>query len=164
MKLQTGDATERRQWSKKHGGDTYGKTKDTDSKAPKKSKGGITQINILCKCGSTSHSHSTHRDCPLNTKYSNVSSIDHSEDLVCDKGDVVYTAKYQHSDVANTRTVLSDDESTFSDLSLEGDYLEDSMIYDSDDETQCTCGAEGRAHKKACPLNPHLLYQRNLLL
>ena len=138
---------------------TYGETKDTDSKAPKKSKGGVTQINILCKCGSTSHSRSTHRDCPLNTKYSNVSSIDHSEDLDCDKGDVVYTAKYQHSDDANTRTVLSDDESTFSDSSLEGDYLEDSMIYDSDDETQCTCGAEGKAHKKACPLNPHLLYQ-----
>ena len=33
------------------------------------------------------------------------------------------------------------------------------MIYYSDDETQCTCGAEGRAHKKACPLNLHLLYQ-----
>ena len=162
LKLRVRDATERREWSKKHGGDTYGETKDTDSKAPKKSKGGATQINILCKCGSTSHSRSTHRDCPLNTKYSNVSSIDHSEDLVCDKGDVVYTAKYQCSDDANTHTVLSDDESTFSDSSLEGDYLEDSMIYDSDDETQCTCGAEGRgcrAHKTACPLNPHLLYQ-----
>ena len=55
--------------------------------------------------------------------------------------------------------MLSDNELTFSDSSLEGDCLEDSMIYDSDDETPCTCGAEGRAHKKDCPLNPHWLYQ-----
>ena len=30
LKLRARDATERREWSKKHGGDTYGKTKDTD--------------------------------------------------------------------------------------------------------------------------------------
>ena len=34
-----------------HGGDMYGKTDDTDSKAPEKKKGSVTQINTLCRCG-----------------------------------------------------------------------------------------------------------------
>ena len=55
--------------------------------------------------------------------------------------------------------MLSDDELSFSDSSLEEDYLEDSMIYDDDEEPECTCGAEGRGHKRDCPLNPHYLYQ-----
>ena len=110
-------------------------------------------------CGSTTHSRSTHRDCPLSSKYSNVLSIDNSEDMVCDKGDVVYTAKDQGTDDADTCTMLSDDELSFSDSSLEEDYLEDSMIYDDDDEPECTCGAEGRGHKRECPFNPHCLYQ-----
>ena len=77
--------------------------------------------------------------------------------MVCDEGDVVYTAKDQDTDDADTRTMLSDDELSFSDSSLEEDYLEDSMIYD--DEPECTCGAKGRGHKRDCPLNPHCLYQ-----
>ena len=79
--------------------------------------------------------------------------------MVCDKGDVVYTAKDQDTDDADTRTMLSDDELFFSNSSLEEDYLEDSVIYDEDEEPECTCGAEGRGHKRDCPLNPHCLYQ-----
>ena len=151
LKFRTKEAAERCEWSKKHGGDTYGETDDRDSKAPEKKKGSITK----CRCGSTTHSQSTHRDCPHNSKYSNVLSTDNSEDMVCDKRDVVYTAKDQDTDDADTRTMLSDDELSFSDSSLE----EDSMIYDYDEEPECTCGAEGRGHKRECPLNPHCLYQ-----
>ena len=57
--------------------------------------------------------------------------------MVCDKGDVVYSAKDQDTDDADT--MLSDDELTFSDSSLEEDYLEDSMIHDNDDKPKCTC-------------------------
>ena len=35
-------AAERREWSMKQGGDTYGKTDDRDSKAPEKKKGSKT--------------------------------------------------------------------------------------------------------------------------
>ena len=68
--------------------------------------------------------------------------------MVCDKGDVVYSAKDQDTDDADT--MLNDDELTFSDSSLEEDYLEDSMIHDNDDEPECTCGAES----KACRFDP----------
>ena len=77
---------------------------------------------------------------------SDVLSIDNSEDMVCDKGDVVYTAK--DKDDADTRTMLSDDELFFSDSTLEEDYLENSMMYDEDEEPKCTCGAGVRGHKR----------------
>ena len=86
-------------------------------------------------------------------------NIDNSEDMVCDEGDVVYTAKDQDTDDADTRTMLSDDELSFSDSRLEEDCLEDSRIYDDDDKPECTCDAEGRGHKRDCPLNPHCLYR-----
>ena len=140
LNLRTKEATKRCEWSKKHGGDTYGETDDTDSKGPEKS---VTQIK-KCKCGSTTHSRTTHRDCPLNMKSSNILSIDISEDLDFDGECIVYTAKDEDSD----------DELTSSDSNLEEDYLED-----NDDEPECTCGAEGRAHKSDCPLNPRFLYQ-----
>ena len=68
--------------------------------------------------------------------------------MVCDKGDVVYSAKYH--DIDDADTMLSDDELTFSDSSLEEDYLEDSMIHNNDDKPECTCGAES----KACRFDP----------
>ena len=148
LKFRTKEAAERREWSKKHGGHTYGKTDDRDSKASEKKKGSKAPEK---KKGSKA----------LEKKKgsSNVLNIDNSEDMVCDKGDVIYTAKDQDTDDADTRTMLSDDELSFSDSSLEEDYLEDSMIYDDDEEPECTCGAEGRGHKRDCPLNPHCLYQ-----
>ena len=164
LKLRTKEAAERREWSKKHGGDTYGETEDRDSKAPEKKKGSKApekkkgSVKQCPRCGSATHSRSTYRGCPYNSKYSNVLNIDNSEDMVCDKGDVVYTAKDQDTDDADTRTMLSDDELSFSDSSLEEDYLEDSMIY-HDDEPECTCGAEGKGHKRDCPLNPYCLYR-----
>ena len=39
LKFRMKEAAERRAWSKKHGGDTYGKTDDRDSEPPQKKKG-----------------------------------------------------------------------------------------------------------------------------
>ena len=148
LKFRTKEAAECRAWSKKHGGDTYGKTDDRDSKPPQKKK------------GSKPPEKQKGSKAPEKKKgNTNVLNINNSEDMVCDEGDVVYTAKDRDTDDADTRTVLSDDELSFSDSSLEEDYLEDSMIYDDDDKPECTCGAEGRGHKRECPLNPHCLYQ-----
>ena len=163
LKFRTKEAAERREWSKKHGGHTYGKTDDRDSKAsekkgskaPEKKKGSKAPEK---KKGSKAPEKKKGSKAPEKKK-GNVLNIDNSEDMVCDEGDVVYTAKDQDTDDADTRTMLSDDELSFSDSSLEEDYLEDSMIYDDDEEPECTCGAEGRGHKRDCPLNPHCLYQ-----
>ena len=148
LKFRTKQAAERRAWSQKHGGDTYGKTDDRDSKPPQKKKGSKPPEKQKGSKAPEKKKGST-----------NVLNIDNSEDMVCDEGDVVYTAKDQDTDDADTRTMLSDDELSFSDSSLEEDYLEDSMIYADDDKPECTCGAEGRGHKRDCPLNPHCLYQ-----
>ena len=133
LKFQKKEAAERREWSKKNGGDMCGDTDDRDSEvlekkvsnSPEMRKGRVTQ----CSYGSTAHSRSTYRD-------SNVLRIN----VVCDKGDFVYTAKDQDTDDADTPTMFSDDELFFSDSSLEEDYLEDSRIYD--DEPECTFCAE----------------------
>ena len=148
--------TERREWSKKHGGDTYGKTDDRDSKPPQKKKS--SKAPEKKKGSKAPEKKKGSKALEKKKGSSNVLSIDNSEDMVCDKGDV-YTAKDQDTDDADTRTMLSDDELSFSDSSLEEDYLEDSMIYDDDEEPECTCGAEGRGHKRECPLNPYCLYQ-----
>ena len=89
LKFRTKEAAERHEWSKKHGGHTYGKTDDRDSKASEKKKGSKAPEK---KKGSKA----------LEKKKgsSNVLNIDNSEDMVCDKGDVVYTAKDQDTDDA----------------------------------------------------------------
>ena len=139
LKLRTREAAKRREWSKKHGGDTYGETDVTDSKAPEKKKGSVKQLKKSCKCGSTTHSWSSHKDC--HWRSSNALNIEN-------EGDAIEPVKDKDS------RMLSDDELTFSDSSFEEVYE------DSDEpEPECTCGAEGRGHKRDCPLNPHCLYQ-----
>ena len=137
LKLRTIEAAKRREWSKKHGGDTYGETDDTDSKAHE--KGSVKQLKKPCKCGSTTHSRTNYKDCRLRS--SNASNIKN-------EGDAIEPVKDKDS------RMLSDDELTFSDSSFEEVYE------DSDEpEPECTCGAKGRGHKRDCPLNPYFLYQ-----
>ena len=148
LKLRTKEAAERCEWSKKHGGDTYGENDDTDS--PAKQKGSVKQLKKFCrKCGSTTHCRSSHKDCPHNEKYSNAISTNIAED----EGD----AKDRRSNDADFFSISSDDELISSYSSYEEGY-DDEEDYVNDDEP-CTCGAQGKGHKKNCPSNPRCLYQ-----
>ena len=67
----TKDAQRRKEWSKKHGHDTYGDDEDSDTaelkpKEKKKSKKG-QKMEGQCKCGSTTHLRTSHKQCPYNT-------------------------------------------------------------------------------------------------
>ncbi len=63
------DAQCRKDWSKRHGHDTYGDTDDLDSEAKpkvsKKVKPAKSSSGGKCKCGSTTHRRSNHRSIPL---------------------------------------------------------------------------------------------------
>ena len=71
--LRSQEAQQRKLWSKQHGQDTYGDEEElTDeegavesSKGNKKEKTAKKPCN---RCGSKTHSRSTHRDCPYNKK------------------------------------------------------------------------------------------------
>ena len=54
----TKDAQRCKEWSKKHGHDTYGDDEDSDELKPKgkkKQKGTKKKVKGQCKCGSTTH-------------------------------------------------------------------------------------------------------------
>ena len=55
------DSQRRKEWTKAHGRDTYG----SDDEADTVQKVGVKR---KCKCGSSTHSLPTHRDCPMNKK------------------------------------------------------------------------------------------------
>ena len=66
----TVDAQRRKEWSKKHGHDTYGDDDSDEDGVELKSdgrKGQRSSTGGKCKaCGSTTHRRSSHRDCPFN--------------------------------------------------------------------------------------------------
>ena len=69
------DAQCRKEWSKKHGQDTYGSddsdkdNSETKSKGQKKHRQGQASTGGRCKaCGSFSHQRSNHNDCLFNKK------------------------------------------------------------------------------------------------
>ena len=69
----TKDAQCRKEWSKKHGHDTYGDDEDSDTaelkpKEKKKSKKGQKAVEGMCECGSTTHLRTSHKECLLNKK------------------------------------------------------------------------------------------------
>ena len=69
----TKDAQRRKEWSRKHGHDTYGDDEDSDTaelkpKAKKKSKKGQKMVEGQCECGSTTHLRTSHNECPYNKK------------------------------------------------------------------------------------------------
>ena len=87
----TKEGQRRKEWSKKHGHDTYGNDDNLEAK-PKVSK----QVKLekkssgrKCKCGSTTHQRSNHRDCPLNKKnLATVPAVQNTEDLHSHDSDV----------------------------------------------------------------------------
>ena len=67
----TNDRERRKAWSKKHGHDTYGDDDSDDSDIelkPKKGRKRPKSTGGMCKCGSTTHLRSNHRECPYNMK------------------------------------------------------------------------------------------------
>ena len=76
-------------------------------------------------CGSSTHRRSSHRDCPFHN---------------------IRAKKDDHSD-GTAEELITDSES--------GEYITGGNSSESEeiDIDICTCGAEGRAHKRGCPLS-----------
>ena len=130
------EAVERIKWSKKHGHDTYFGGSDVemagdsdDGVNQKKGKGrscgtGNPQGNGKCSaCGSSTHRRSSHRDCPFH------------------QGRAKKDALSVSPSVRSTPAASESDNESIDDSS-------DEVLIDI-----CTCGAEGRAHKRSCPLS-----------
>ena len=145
------DAQRRKDWSKKHGHDTYGSGDSGDDdgelkpKGQKKRKQGQISTGGKCKsCGSTSHLRSNHSECPFNMK--NMKSGVSDEDKASENSDVIHYSGDAMSDSENSSCesrVASPDchsEWCFEDDIICGDI--------------CTCGA----HKKSCPLSSRNRY------
>ena len=143
------DEQVRKEWSKKHGHNTYG---DDDSDVELKPKGRERQkkrkaaTGGKCSaCGSTSHRSSRHRDCPFNKRAQGA-----DDDKASENSDVVQLSDDPLSDVhvaegSSELGVPSSD----SDWCFEDDIISGSL---------CTCGAYCRAHKKDCPLSSRNRY------
>ena len=132
------EQTLRQEWSKRHGGDTYG---DGDSEVK---EGDRKQCRA---CGSFTHSRKTSKDCPYNKK-KQTPPKDPTPDS---KSDMSPSSDDAHSD-DNTTTddVTSDDDELF--------VFGNQMVT----EQQCTCNTMFRAHKAGCPLNSRNRYRKNL--
>ena len=59
------DAQRRKEWSKKHGHHTYGDTVEESLAKTVTAGQGKKSGASKCKCGSTTHKRSTHKNCPL---------------------------------------------------------------------------------------------------
>ena len=152
MVKRTEDAQRRKEWSKKHGYDTYGDDGSDDDAVERKEKKqaipkkGQAATGGMCRaCKSTSHQRSSHRDCPFNKKLPGASD---ACDKTSESDDVI-----ELSDIASCSDsdLLSED----SVCSLDSGWcFEDDIICDH----SCTCGAMGRAHKRDCSLSSCHLY------
>ena len=95
-----------------------------------------------CKCGSTTHLRTSHKQCPYNRRLKNAPTPPHIDD-----------------DASPLDSDLSDDDN----LSLPNDNLSDESESTSNDDwcyeddiissDMCVCGALGRAHKRDCPMS-----------
>ena len=126
------DSQRRKEWSKAHGRDTYGCDDEVD---PVQKVGAKRK----CKCGSTTHSLPTHRDCPMNKKRKvDAPDSPHNNVAPCESSDSdrdIYPVVYLSSD----SNVDSGDE-----------WLHDEDLMNG---SLCVCGALNRAHKACCPMN-----------
>ena len=143
----TKDAQRRKEWSRKHGHDTYGDDEDSDTaelkpKAKKKSKKGQKMVEGQCKCGSTTHLRTSHNECPYNKKrVTDAPTLPHKDD-----------ASPPHSDLDNNLSPAGHDNysSDESESTSSDDWCYEDDIISSD---MCVCGALGRAHKRDCPMS-----------
>ena len=136
------EGEKRIKWSKKHGHDTYfdcSGDRDVeemvcdsgDGVNQNKGKGkgsglgkGKPQGKGKCAaCGSSTHRRSSHRDCLFHK---------------------IRAKKDDHSD-GTAEELITDSES--------GEYITGGDSSESEEIDICTCGAEGRAHKRGCPLS-----------
>ena len=144
----TEDAQRRKEWSKKHGHDTYGDNDSDEDRVELKTKEQKRQQSSTerkCRaCGSTTHRRSSHRDCPSNKKApsSGVSSGVKEDDTESENGDAVHSSLESPS---SESSVISEE----SDWCFEDDIISGNV---------CTCGAISRAHKKDCPLSSRNRY------
>ena len=189
--LRTQEAQQRKVWSKKHGHDTYGDDEeDVIEEEVKPSKERVkekTAIKKPCnRCGSTTHSRSTHRDCPYNKK-NNPGTVDNNPttatgktnhqtgtvDMSNDQSDTVdmsndWTTATEEKNLTDTHCIQDSEDSEVregsdnSDEPLSDDEIDVDMFEDAI-TSGCTCGAVNRAHKKTCPMNPKLLYQQHTI-
>ena len=106
-----------------------------------KQPAGVAKRAVHCKCGSTTHSRISHRDCRLNVKRCNV-PVDNA--LSSHRVDTALSPELSSDDVS----VSSEDEGV---TRVES---EDSCISVSSDDDYYFCSCPGRAHSRLCPLNP----------
>ena len=152
-------------WTKKHGHDTYGCDDGSDLehdldivKEGRKGKNrGNGKTQGCVACGSSTHQHSSHKDCPFK-RYKGSS-------VRAKRGDKSGTAMPLHEGEpeANEENSLSGVQSSdaLSDVSCLDDSLSDVCCLGDDDNSlasMCTCGAEGRAHKRGCPMSSRKRY------
>ena len=140
------EGRERSRWSKEHGHDTYFGGSDEDKvcdssdgvnqkkgKGSARGKGKPRGQGKCAACGSSTHLRSSHRECPFYKGRAN---------------------KEPHSDKSVEEVVPA---SESGEALSDSDLLESSEMSDSDssdsESMSCTCGAEGRAHKRDCPLS-----------
>ena len=64
-KMRTIDAQRRKEWSKKHGQDTYGDVSE-NSLVNTNARNSGNASGSRCKCGSTTHKRTSHKECPYN--------------------------------------------------------------------------------------------------
>ena len=144
------EGVKRKEWSRKHGHDTYGDddAHDDSDHEPEEKKGkgkGKTRAKrevqggqVCSACGSSTHKRSSHRDCPFNKKRGTCTMRPKNANPALREG--------LEADVGST---LSEDASSVvrcSDDAMTG-------VDTDDDVCQCTCGAQGRAHKRNCPMS-----------
>ena len=150
----TMDAQRRKEWSKKHGHDTYGddaneestKVKSAGPRAHKKTK--VSTEGKCRACGFTTHQRSTHRDCPFNKVCGTDDSSRLEDDQVSENSDVIGVSEDSLTDEEGF-SLKEHAASSDSDWCFEDNILRHS---------ECTCGAMSRAHKKDCPLSSRNRY------
>ena len=156
------DAQQRKLWSKQHRDDTYGEEEDPiDEKdltiSSKRANKGKTDKNPCNRCGSTTHSRSTHRDCPYNKRNTQTEPSD-----ITKTGDANTVEESIHDEISSDSCTDesgkdSDLPEAYCDLLLSDDELDIDMLDDAI-TSGCTYGALNRAHKKSCPKNSSVRY------
>ena len=111
----------------------YGESEDKDGDGLEAMpRVGVKHHGSKCKCGSTTHSRTSHRDCPLKRRKVYITPSKDLDVLVSESDD---------SDTVSKEGVHDDDLS--SDSGTE-EWFSDDL---------CICGALNRGHKSHCPLN-----------
>ena len=141
----TKDAQRRKEWSRKHGHDTYGDDEDSDTAElkpkQKKSIKGQKMVEGQCKRGSTTHLRTSHNECPYNKRRVNdAPTLPHKDD----------DTSPPPSDLSDNLSPAGDNSSDESESTSSNDWCYEDDIISSD---MCVCGALGRAHKRDCPMS-----------